>query len=120
MRKKSALVWRILIILIFLIFVYNSKRSDYENDIAFFEKDCTGEIVKIKTTRGTKVYFTNKDFFYLNTYKGVKLNKGDSFQKLGTEVTVFEKSKSGKIIFKGSGLIVKPEESYFKFFFKFN
>lgn len=120
MRKRIAFIWRIILILIFLTLVYNSKRDYYDNHIDFFEKSCSGQIVDIKTGRGTKVFYNKNDFFYLESYKGVALEKGDSFQKLGSELTVFEKSKSRKIIFKGSGMIIMPEENYFKFFFKFN
>ena len=113
-------IWGVIIILLALTLIYNSKRSDYENDISFYKKYVSGEILKIKRTRGVKVFFTENDFFYLDTYKGVDLKAGNTFQKNGADLIVFEKDKKGKMIEKGKGIIIKPKDSYFKHFFGIN
>ena len=60
----------------------------------FYKEYISGEILKIERTRGTKVYYTESDFFYLDTYKGVVLKQGNTFQKNGPELIIFEKDKN--------------------------
>ena len=97
--------------------IYNSKRNDYKNDINFYNTDINAQILKIVESRGTKVYYSKKNFFYLESYKGVDLMKGDSIVKKNKSITVYRRNKKNNFYFLGKGYPLKPPSSYFKYFF---
>jgi hypothetical protein len=113
-RKISIVIFGVL----FLIVIYNTKRSDYVNDLNFYKKDIQVEILDIIQTRGIKVYYTKDDFFYLDIYKGVPLEKGDVLKKVGSIVTVYRENKNHSVEIAGTGEIIKPKDSYFEYFFE--
>ena len=97
--------------------IYNSKRSDYKNKLLFFHKNINARIVKIAENRGTKVYYSEDDFFYLESYKGVNIMKGDSLLKNDQEIKIYRKNKNNKFNFVGKGKPLKPPATYFEYFF---
>ena len=117
MKKNLRKIWAVLIVFIFFGFIYNSKREFYENNVAFYNKNLNGNILKIVNGRGTKVYYSAENYFYLDFYKGIKLEDGNSFQKTDNDLKIYKKTTDGKLIFKGVGEMEKPQETYFKFFF---
>ena len=116
MIKKIVIL---IIIFILLSLIYNSKTEYYEKSIEFSNKSFSGEITKIITTRGTKVYYQDYDaenYFYLEDYRGIKLFVGDVFRKSGNEIIIMREDHSGKFVKVGTGKSLKPKESYFSYF----
>ncbi|MFL1897264.1 hypothetical protein ACJRPK_16290 [Aquimarina sp. 2-A2] len=110
-------VWKIIIILIFFALIYNSKKEYYSNKVKFFDKKMGGVILDIKEGRGTKVYYAKEDFFYLEQLESKSIMIGDSLIKNGTELSVYRKNGGEKFMFLKKESIIKPNDSYFKFFF---
>ncbi len=107
----------VIVVTVALVLVYNSKRGYYQNKIDFYNSTLDIKILKIKDARGTKVYYSEKDFFYLESCEGIELYSGDSISKVGNMIKVF-RSKTGKgYVLSESGKAVKPKDSYFNFFF---
>ena len=117
MKKNLGKFFAVLIFLIFCGVIYNSKRELYKNNVDFYSRDFDGNILKIVNGRGTKIYYSPENYFYLDYYKGIKLEEGNSFQKTGKDFKIYKKTSDGKLIFKGVGEMEKLQETYFKFFF---
>lgn len=113
-------IWRIIIVLIFVIAIYASKTDYYESKKEFYKRSFSSEIEKVIESRGTKVYykyFDRESYFYLDDYEGVELKVGDIIRKTDDKISIMRKDKNGKYIEVGKGKSLKPEESYFQFFF---
>lgn len=118
MSRNQILVRITPLVVILFLFIYNSKRSFYNNGVRFYENEINSIIIKIERTRGTKVYYGKEDYFYLEDYKGVPLRNNDSIKKLGQQIRVYRKSADGSDYkFIGTGLPVKPKKNYFTYFF---
>lgn len=62
-------------------------------------------------------YGDKNDFFYLEAYKGIELEVGDSITKKNQEIKVYrKKSSEGRYKLIGRGEPIK-QSSYFTFFF---
>ena len=105
-------IWRGILLITLLFLIFFSKWYEYKNDVEFYKKNINSTILKIKTNRGTKVYYNSEDFFYLDTYKGDKLEVGDSISKKNEKIEIFT---NGTL--NGYGQIKKPKENYFIYFF---
>jgi hypothetical protein len=105
-------VWRAIILLTIFCLIFFSKWSDYKNEVEFYKKDINISIKKIVEGRGTKVYYSEKNFFYLSTYKGSKFEVGDSISKKKHKIELYT---NGALT--GFGQIRKPKENYFEYFF---
>ncbi|PWH81829.1 hypothetical protein DIS18_14225 [Algibacter marinivivus] len=111
-------VWGIVIVLIALTLIYNSKSSYYENKVVFYNDNVNGIITDIKTTRGTKVHYGKSDFFYLEQLEKKEIKVGDSIlKKADSDLNVYRKNESGQFIYLTKIKVLKPKNSYFKFFF---
>ncbi|WP_108424998.1 hypothetical protein [Flagellimonas amoyensis] len=111
-------IWGIIIVLVAFTLIYNSKSSYYENKVAFYNNNVNGIIVDIKAARGTKVYYGESDFFYLEQLEEKEIKVGDSIvKKVDSELTVYRKNKSGQFIYLTKIKVLRPKSSYFKFFF---
>lgn len=97
--------------------IYNSKRSDYKNDLFFFNTNINAHILRIVESRGTKVYYSEENFFYLESYRGVDIMEGDSIAKEDQEIKIYRKNKNSNFYLVGKGYPVKPPDSYFEYFF---
>jgi hypothetical protein len=106
------IIWRGILLITLLCLIFFSKWSDYKNNVEFYKKEANISIKKIVETRGTKVYYNSEDFFYLETYKGDKLEVGDSISKKNEKIEIFT---NGTLT--GYGQIKKPKENYFLYFF---
>lgn len=107
----------ILIVALALILIYNSKRGYYRNKTNFYSSTLNVKILKIKDARGTKVYYSEEDFFYLESCEDIHVYPGDSISKVGSKIKVF-RNKTGKVyVLAESGKAIKPKDSYFNFFF---
>ena len=118
MSRNQILLRIIPLGVILFLFIYNSKRSFYNNGVRFYENEINSIISKIERTRGTKVYYGEEDYFYLEDYKGVSLKINDSIKKVGQQIWVYRKStdvSDYKLI--GTGEPIKPKKSYFAYFF---
>jgi len=78
------------------IIIYNSKRSYYNKKVDFYNENINGVIIKIKETRGTKVYYGENEYFFLEAYKGVQLKEGDSISKSNQDIKIYRKSSINK------------------------
>lgn len=102
---------------VLFVIIYNSGRSYYNKDVAFYDEEIRAVINKIKRTRGIKVYYNDsKDFFYLGAYKGVPLIEGDSIVKVNQKIKVYRKTSINNYKLIGTGEPIK-QPSYFVFFF---
>jgi hypothetical protein len=108
-----------IIFLIFSFFIYNSKTKYYEKSKEFHAGNFNGEIEKIVEGRGTKIYYENEKYFYLEDYDGVKLLVGDIIRKNNNEISVLRKNSKDEYIEIGNGKSLEPKKSYFKYFFDF-
>lgn len=117
MFKKRILP--VLLIIVACVLIYTSKMSYYQNKVAFFEKDISGIVSKISEGRGTKVYYQESDFFYLEQCKVNSINIGDSLSKRRSSLKVFRKTGFDNFILFEEGKVLKPKSSYFNFFFGF-
>lgn len=115
-RKKYILTISIGVIIVFT-FIYNSKTEFYNKKVEFYDKNITSLVTEIKETRGTKVYLKNGDYFYISSidYKDLKVN--DKLKKLNNEIFVYRKDKQGEYQIIHNGKAIKPQETYFRFFF---
>ena len=109
MKKIITLV----ILLIFSLVVFNSKKDKYEKSEEFYRNSFSGEIEKIIEGRGTKVYYGNESFFYEEDYEGEKLRVGDIVRKNNAEITIMRKNSNGEYIEIGKGKSIEPNKSYF-------
>lgn len=108
----------VIAIIILFTLIYNSKTSDYKNEVAFFNQNITGVITKIKQTRGTKVYYDKSNFFYLSQLQNRTVKIGDSISKIAnSDLAVYKKNENGKFILQTKIKVLKPEDSYFEYFF---
>ena len=107
-------IWRVIIVIAILCLIFFSKWYDYKNQVDFYKKDINLIIKSIIETRGTKVHYNNDEFFYLETYKGVSLEVGDSISKKNEKIEVYSNG-----VLTGYGEIMKPKETYFEYFFGF-
>ena len=90
-------VWGIVIVLIAFTLIYNSKSSYYENKVSFYNNEVTGVITHINTTRGTKVFYGESDYFYLDQLEEKNIKVGDSIiKKVDSDLNVYRKNESGK------------------------
>lgn len=113
-------IWRIIIFLIFLILIYTSKTDYYESKKEFYKRSFSSEIEKMIGSRGTRVYykyFGKESYFYLHQYEGIELKVADVIRKNEDVITIMRKDKNGEYAEVGKGKSLKPEESYFQFFF---
>jgi len=111
-------VWGIVIVLIAFTLIYNSKSSYYENKVSFYNNEVTGVITHINTTRGTKVFYGESDYFYLDQLEEKNIKVGDSIiKKVDSDLNVYRKNESGKFNYLTKIKVLKPKGSYFKFFF---
>lgn len=118
MKFSFKRVWQILLVLILFTLIYNSKSEHYKNKVDFYNKNIDGIITKIKRTRGTKVYYAESDFFYLEQLEDKLLKVGDSIsKKTNSELAVYEKIENEHYIYLTKIKVMKPQSSYFKFFF---
>ena len=111
---------RILLILIILsvgVLIYTSKMSYYQNKVNFFEKNINGVVSKISEGRGTKVYYSESDFFYLEQCQVNSIKVGDSLSKSRSVIKVFRKTESENFGIIEEEKVLKPKNSYFNFFF---
>ena len=113
-------VWPIIIMLILLFLIYNTKKEYYKNQIEFFDKNLNGIILNIEEGRGTKVFLEQADFFYLEQIKDKSIKVGDSISKIETELSIYRKNDTGKFVFLKKETVLKPKNSYFEFFFGLN
>ena len=107
-------IWTGIIVIAILCLIFFSKWYDYKNKIDFYDKNIDFSILKIKKNRGTKIYYSKENFFYLSTYKGVSLEVGDSISKKNEKIEVYSNG-----VLTGYGEIMKPKETYFEYFFGF-
>lgn len=118
MKVRIKRIWKILLVIIALPIIIYFTKVDYDKKtIDFYEKDVNGIISKIKRTRGTKVYYNSSDFFYLEQLKDKTIKVGDSISKKGSDLLVFDKNSSGQYSFRNEIKVIKPKDSYFKFFY---
>lgn len=117
MKFSIKRTWQIIILIILLTLIYNSKTDYYKNKVNFYNKSVNGIITKIKTTRGTKVYYNESDFFYLEQLENNSLKVGDSINKEENDLYVYEKNENGQYVYLTKVKVLKPKSSYFKFFF---
>lgn len=114
----------LIIIVIFLIFgfnVYNSKKEYYEKHVGFYNKNFSGEVKKITEGRGTIIYYNSNEYFYTffceDEYKIDEYIKvGDIVVKKTGTLEVCRNNTDNIII---TSKVIKPEKSYFKYFFSF-
>jgi len=106
-------ILRYVLLGLFLVLVFSSKYSDYRQRVKFHNENISKKIVRIKEGRGTKVYFDDENYFFLDSYKGPPLAIGDFVIKDGTKISVFRGSDNSSF----SGILVPPPETYFEFFF---
>ena len=109
--------WQLILVIALPVIIYNTKSDYYKNKVDFYESDLNGVVTQIKQTRGTKVYLNESEFFYLDQLQDKSLKVGDSINKKGSELNVFEKRNQDEYRFINKITVVKPESSYFKFFF---
>ena len=83
----------------------------------FYKKNVDAIILKIEEGRGTKVYYNESEFFYLDQLKEESIKAGDSISKRGSDLLVFDKNTMGQYHFLNKIEVTKPEDSYFKFFY---
>ena len=102
-------------VLIFVI--YNSKTEDYKEKKEFYNSNFSSEIIKIETTRGTKIQCKDGNYFYESDYEGVKLMEGDIIRKNNESIIVLRKNPQDEYTEIGTGKSIKPESSYFNYFF---
>ena len=120
MKLSIKRIWQLIILISLPIIIYNTKSSYYQNKVDFYEKNINGAVTKIKQTLGTKIYYNETDFFYLEQLENKSLKVGDSInKKMDSDLTVFEKNESGQYIYLTKIKVMKPKSSYFKFFFGF-
>ncbi|WP_157208530.1 hypothetical protein [Mariniflexile maritimum] len=120
MKRKQILLRVIPAFIFVFLFAYISKQEDYNKWITFYKDDINAIISKIERTRGTKVYYGDKEevYFYLEDYKGVPLKEGDSINKVNQEIEVYRKEiNGGDFKYIGKGVPLKPKNSYFAYFF---
>jgi hypothetical protein len=88
------------------------KREYYENHQKFYnEYIVDAEIVKVVEGRGTKVYYSNDDFFYLESCRNLELREGDFMRKRDTIINVY-RTENNKDVLVSSGVIPKPPKTY--------
>lgn len=106
--------FRIILILALVLLIFSSKINDYKIDLEFYKKQGSFKILEIKRERGVKVYYTDNDFFFLDTYEGNEIKSGYNIVKTDSIVKIYNNSN-----FVGEGKILKPAENYFQYFFEF-
>jgi hypothetical protein len=119
MKKIIGVLIFVVVIMIFLFSVFNSKRDYYENHQEFYKGyDFNAEIIKIVEGRGTKIYYSEQNYFYSSIYEGAIIEKGDLIKKHNTIIDVYRKNNNThKYILIGSGEIIKPKNNYYEYFF---
>tara|TARA_R110000868_G_C10542890_1_gene735128 strand:- start:62 stop:421 length:360 start_codon:yes stop_codon:yes gene_type:complete len=110
-------IWQLILVIAFPVIIYNTKTDYYKKKVDFYESDLNGVVTQIKQTRGTKVYLNESEYFYLEQLQDKSLKVGDSINKKGSELNVFEKNNKDEYNYKNKITVIKPESSYFKFFF---
>jgi len=106
----------ICLVCILLVVVYNSKRDYYDNHLYFYDNSFKGEVTFIEEARGTKIFIEDKLFFYSSFYTGPVIKVHDYVVKNGNSLRVFRKVANNEEIIL-EGIALKPESSYFKYFF---
>ena len=117
MKLKLKNVWTITIVLIVFVLIFTSKIDYYKNDLKFYNNDIRGVITKIVETRGTKIYYSESDFFYLSQLNG-KLVVGDSISKKSqSDLKIFKNNKNDEYLLQDTIKVKKPSSNYFEYFF---
>lgn len=101
-------ILHVLIILVFLTAIYNSKRDYYNKKKSFYNKDFDGWVLKKVESEYTIIFYNEKDFFYSEFVEDVYFSKGDHLIKKDSILLVNDKQY----------VIEKLPENYFYFFFK--
>ncbi|WP_190311295.1 hypothetical protein [Psychroflexus gondwanensis] len=117
MKIKTKTIFQILLVLALPVVIYFTKTDYYKNTVDFYKNDVNGIILKIKESRGTKVYYNESEFFYLDQLKDKSIKVGDSISKRGSDLLVFEKNSNGQYEFLKKINVIKPKDSYLKFFY---
>jgi hypothetical protein len=107
----------IILFCVFCILVYNSGTEYYEKSREFHKNYFSGEILKIKEGRGTKIYYESDKYFYEGDFEGIKLKVGDIIRKNDTVVIVMRRNSRGEYVEVGIGRSKEPKKSYFNYFF---
>lgn len=119
MKKVVSSLLIVLILLIFGFNIYNSKREYYKEQVEFYNKNFSGVVKDICEGRGTKIYYSSNEYFYTffceDEYKlDENVKVGDIVIKEFETLEICRNKRDNVII---SSNVMKPEKSYFEFFF---
>lgn len=122
MKKPFGIVIFGFIIFVFAFSDYHSKKEYYEVDKAFYDNaNVSGEVVKIMQGRGTRIFYTDTDFFYAECVAGnaiagtIKI--GDVVRKRDSVLEILREANKKEMRRVAIAIVENPGDSYFRYFF---